>query len=259
MLSASTRCQGFYRHGYDLVTESLIARGPQKHQTVFMGLTQRPEPFADSLRTPVVSTPVYIDNRIPLGLRDEYVTVGDHIAYFWETSGEFREAVGFLAVGLDRGEFCVIFGHTEGNRRVCESLVARGYDCASLEGQGRLIILPGQTNAAHMLSTIGQVFTEALERGATLIRLLGNIGWGYQGWPDEKDLLEFEARVTGSAKRFPCVIVCMYDVGALSGRVILHGAFETHPLTFFRNIVRGNNQYVKVDEFLAGLRADDAP
>ena len=153
----------------------------------------------------------------------------------------------------------MIFGHTEGNRRVCESLAARGYDCASLEGQGRLIIVPGQTNAAHMLSTIGQVFTEAVERGATLIRLLGNIGWGYHGWPDEKDLLKFEARVTDAAKQFPCVVVCMYDVGALSGRVILPGAFETHPLTFFRNIVRGNNHYVKVDEFLAGLRADDAP
>jgi hypothetical protein len=159
---------------------------------VFVGLAQRPEPFADSLRTSVVSTPVYIDNRIPLGLRDEYVTVGDHIAYFWETSGEFSEAVGFLAVGLDRGEFCVIFGHTEGNRRVCESLAERGYDCAYWEGQGRLFIVPGETNAAHMLSTIGEVFTEALERGATLIRLLGNIGWGHHGWPDEKDLLEFE-------------------------------------------------------------------
>ena len=153
----------------------------------------------------------------------------------------------------------MIFGHTEGNRRVCESLAARGYDCAYWEGQGRLFIVPGQTNAAHMLSTIGEVFTEALERGATLIRLLGNIGWAHHGWPDEKDLLEFEARVTGAAKQFPCVVVCMYDVGALSGRVILHGAFETHPLTFFRNMVRGNNQYVKVDEFLAGLRADDAP
>jgi hypothetical protein len=36
----------------------------------------------------------------------------------------------------------------------------------------------------------------------------------------------------------------MYDVGAVSGRVILHGAFETYPLTFFRNVVRENDQYV---------------
>jgi chemotaxis family two-component system sensor kinase Cph1 len=225
-----------------------------------MGLTPRPESFAESLRTPLTSTPVCTDNRtIPLGLRDEYVAVGAHIAYFWETPGEFRDAVRFLQVGLERGEVCVIFGHAEGNRRVCESLAERGYDCASLVGQGDLVIVPGQTDATQMLSTIGQVFTEALERGATLIRLLGNIGWGYRGWPDEQNLLEFEARVTGVARQFPCVVVCMYDIGALSGRVILHGAFETHPLTFFRNIVRVNSQYVEVDEFLSGLRGDAAP
>jgi hypothetical protein len=77
------------------------------------------------------------DNRIPLGLRDEYVAVGDHIAYFWETPEEVSEAVRFLEVGLERGEFCVIFGHTEGNRLVCEFLAERGYDRAYLEGQGR--------------------------------------------------------------------------------------------------------------------------
>jgi len=225
-----------------------------------MGLTPPREPFAESRRTPLTPTPVCTDNRtIPLGLRDEYVTVGDHIAYFWETPEEFREAVRFLEVGLERGEFCVIFGHTEANRRVCERLAEHGYDCACLEGHGRLVIVPGQTSTAHMLATIGHVFTAALERGATLIRLLGNIGWGYQGWPDEKDLLEFEARVTCAAKQFPCVVVCMYDLGALSGRVILPGAFETHPLTFFRNLVRVNSQYVEADAFVAGLRADDAP
>jgi hypothetical protein len=117
--SPSALCQGFHRRGDNLVTESPIVLRPQKRHTVLVGLAPRPEPFADSLRTPVVSTPVFIGNRIPLGLRDEYVTVGDHIAYFWETPGEFREAVGFLDVGFDRGEFCVIFGHTEGNRRVC--------------------------------------------------------------------------------------------------------------------------------------------
>jgi hypothetical protein len=51
---------------------------------------------------PLKSTPVFIDKRIPLGLRDEYVAVGAHIAYFWETPGEFRDAVRFLEVGLER-------------------------------------------------------------------------------------------------------------------------------------------------------------
>lgn len=47
-----------------------------------------------------------------------------------------------------------------------------------------------------------------------------------------------------AARQFSCVLVCMYDVGAVSGRVILHSAFETNPLTFFRNVVRENDPYV---------------
>ena len=150
----------------------------------------------------------------------------------------------------------MIFGHTEGNLRVCKHLAEHGYDCACLKGQGKLVIASGQTSTADTLATIGHVFTEALERGATLIRLLGNIGWGYHDWPDEKDLLEFEARVTCAAKQFPCVVVWMYDLGALPGRVILPGAFETHPLTVFRNLVRVNRQCVEADAFVAGRRAD---
>ena len=105
-----------------------------------------------------------------------------------------------------------------------------------------------------MLSNIGDTFAKAVKSGAKLIRLLGNIGWGKEGWPTEDDILEFEARVTGAAKAFPCVVVCMYDVKALSGRVMVHGAFETHPLTFCRNVIRQNTHYVEAEQFISGLR-----
>ena len=105
-----------------------------------------------------------------------------------------------------------------------------------------------------MLSNIANTFTEAVKGGAKLIRLLGNIGWGREGWPSEHDILEFEARVTGAAKAFPSVVVCMYDVQALPGHVMVHGAFETHPLTFCGNVMRQNTHYVDAKQFLSGLR-----
>jgi chemotaxis family two-component system sensor kinase Cph1 len=216
----------------------------------------RPEPSADDYRSSLTSTAKSPDRGIPLGLRDEPVGRRPH-RVFWETPKDFRERVGFLDVGLERGDFCVIFGHADANRRVREVLAERGYDVSRLQNQGTLAIVDGQTTAAKLLSTIDDVFSEALERGATLIRLLGNIGWTHAGWPDEADLLKFEARVTTAAKRFPCVVVCMYDVGAVSGRVMLRGAFETHPMTFFRNLLRRNTHFVDVDEFLAG--GVDAP
>lgn len=191
---------------------------------------------------------------VRLGLHDEFVKVGAHIAYFWETPREFREGVRFLEVGLDEGDFCVIFGHDDGNRRVSEALAEAGHDCARLEAQRRLVVLRGDVNAKTMLSNIADTFTEAVNGGAKLIRLLGNIGWGREGWPTETDILEFEARVTGAAKAFPCVVVCMYDVQALPGRVMIHGAFETHPLTFCGNVMRQNTHYVEAEQFLSRLR-----
>ena len=196
------------------------------------------------------------DTGVALGLRGERGKPGDHIAYFWETPKEFQEGVRFLEVGLDHGDCCVIFGHDEGNQRVRDILAAHGYPCDRLEASRQLITIPGHRDAGRMLSNIGDVFSNALKNGATLIRLLGNIGWGRDGWPDEKDILEFEARVTGAAKAFPCVVVCMYDVRALPGRVMVHGAFETHPLTFCGNVMRQNTHYVEVDEFLRRLRSE---
>ena len=58
------------------------------------------------------------DRTVRLGLHDEHAKVGDHIAYFWETPGEFAAAVTFLEVGLDLGDCCVIFGHDEANAKV---------------------------------------------------------------------------------------------------------------------------------------------
>ena len=67
------------------------------------------------------------------------------------------------------------------------------------------------------------------------------------------DILAFEAKVTGAAKQFPCVVTCMYDVAHLSGTVMVHGAYETHPLTFCGNVLRENPHYVQVDQFLLQL------
>ena len=64
-----------------------------------------------------------------------------------------------------------------------------------------------------------------------------------------------DAKVTGAAKLFPSVIVCMYDVNRLPGNVIVHGAYETHPLTFCRNVIRENPYYVGFEEFIASLPA----
>jgi hypothetical protein len=197
-----------------------------------------------------------LNKDIHLGIADQACSLCDHIAYFWEKEHEFARGVQFLVSGLRGNDDCVIFGYEEANAKVMRTLEQEGLDVEAHRKTGRLIQITGNETGDMMLSSIGSHFQDRIDRGTKLIRLLGNIGWGHKGWPDETSILEFEAKVTDAAKQFPCVIVCMYDVKALSGRVMLKGAFETHPLTIRGNVLRENPYYVTVDEFLSRLAED---
>lgn len=193
--------------------------------------------------------------RIELGIHGEHVSPGDHIALLWEKPQEFEAAVGFLELAIRGREHGVIFGHDEANARVVQILTTRGHDVEALEREGKLTILSGVPDGDGLLASVGTAFQRAVDNGATLIRLLGNIGWGREQWPVEEQILAFEAKVTAAAKAFPCVVLCLYDVRSLSGRIIVHGAYETHPLTICGNLLRENPYHLPLEQFLENLTA----
>src|SRR5918992_1283074 len=176
-----------------------------------------------------------------------------HVAYFWETEREFSDGVRFLAAGLRGFDHCVIFGHEEANHAVCNILQNHGFDVKDLLAQQRIVILGGNPSGEKILETIRGALQQALARGGPMIRLLGNIGWGKPGWPGDYDLLAFEAKMTGVAKEFPCVVLCMYDVRALPGLVIRPGAYGTHPLIERDGTLQENPDYIPADFFLTHL------
>lgn len=193
-------------------------------------------------------------NHVELGIGEAQVPLGEHLAFLWETEEEFSNGVGFLEHGLRGDDHAVIFGHADANQKVIAVLRDRGLDIEKLLTAGRLILLQGTEDAGAMLAGIGAQFSRSAGEGAPVIRLLGNLGWGRTGWPNQRDILSFEAKVTEAARLFPCVVVCMYDVAALSGPILMHGAYETHPRTIQRGIVRENPYHVCTEEFLNNLK-----
>ncbi len=194
------------------------------------------------------------EKRIRLGINDEYAAAGDHIGYFWESDADFDRGVGFLSVGLLGRDTCFVFGYDEANERVLDSLRKRGLEVERFIAEGRLHVLGGSESGEAMMADIGAAFQQALAGGAPTLRLLGNLGWGREHWPADDAILEFEAKVTEAARQFPCVIVCMYDVHALSGRVLLKGGFQTHPLTVYDAELKQNPNYIPVERFLGTVR-----
>jgi hypothetical protein len=64
--------------------------------------------------------------------------------------------------------------------------------------------------------------------------------------------------VTDAARNFPSVVVCAYDVRGLSGRHLLLGGLECHPLTLHRAALRQNEHPVPSAQFLETLTLDAA-
>ena len=187
--------------------------------------------------------------KIALGITDDEVPLGSHLIHFWHTDDEFERGVRFLELGIaDESQYCVLFGHDEANQRVLEILHARGYDLARIQGD-RLVVLPREASASETLAKIDGAFSDAVAKGATAIRYLGNLGMGQAPLPGRgvDEVVELESGATVLADRYPSVIVCMYDINTVSGRLVLDGGFGTHPLTVCRGALR-HNPYYETDD-----------
>lgn len=183
---------------------------------------------------------------ILLGITDDRVELGSHLIYFWQDEGQFERGVRFVEFGLRADDHCVLFGHIEATDRALAILRRNGLEPERLLTEHRLTVLRRESSAVVTLSHISRVFEDALRAGAPAIRFLGNLGMGRAPLPGkgEDEVLELESSVTAMAARFPCVVVCMYDVNTLPGRLIMKGGFETHPLAVCGDKLQPNPYYV---------------
>jgi hypothetical protein len=184
--------------------------------------------------------------KIALGITDDEVPLGSHLIHFWHNDAEFERGVRFLELGIDdESQYSVLFGHDEANDRVLQILRKTGRDLDRVIREGRLVILRRESSASGTLASIDAAFSRAVGKGAIAIRYLGNLGMGQAPLPGRgaDEVVELESGATKLADRYPCVIVCMYDINTVSGRLVLDGGFGTHPLAVCRGALRHNPYY----------------
>src|SRR5688572_3094472 len=181
---------------------------------------------------------------VDLGIADEVVFAGDHIAYFYDSDAEFTKAFGFLELGLRGGDHCVVFGIPEDTDRALDVLSALGWSPNELLEQGRLSVLCPAPTCDETVAAVSAHFTQVLGAGAPFIRFLGNAAVGREGWPAEEEFYKLEATVSAATLDLPCVAICMFDLRTQSAQTILKAAFEGHPVTIHRNCIRENPLYV---------------
>jgi len=147
--------------------------------------------------------------KIALGITDDEVRLGSHLIHFWHTDAEFERGVRFLELGIaDESEYCVLFGHNEANERVLEILRTRGYGLGRILQERRLVILRRESSASETLAGIDAAFSDAVAKGATAIRYLGNLGMGQAQLPGRgaDEIVDLENGATALALRYPCTM-----------------------------------------------------
>jgi len=197
------------------------------------------------------------ERNVRLGIADAFAAPGDHIGYFWEHEQELDATADFLAAGLERDEVCVLLGHDAANARVLAGLERRGFEPDKIRRRHRFHTVSGQQPAGALLRDIDARIRTAVDDGVPMVRVLGHLGWEHPGWPSDRDILSLEARVTDAIRNLPSVVLCAYDVRALSGRQLLLGGLECHPLTLRRGALRRNEHHVAAEQLLEKLERSD--
>lgn len=182
--------------------------------------------------------------QVTLGIGDDSVFVGDHIAYFYETHQEFERAFGFVDVGLRGDDHCVIFGIEADTARSLDVVRGLRWNPEELMAAGRLSVLRPRATCEETVAHVSRHFEKVLGDGAKFIRFIGNAAVGREGWPSEEEFYKLEATVSEATLSLPCVAICMFDLHAQPARTIMKAAFEGHPVTLHRNCVRENPYYV---------------
>ena len=180
---------------------------------------------------------------VSLGWTDGDVPLHTHACFYYSDEETLRRSLAFVRVGLDAAdEFGVIFADSSRHASLLGWL-QEGYGgtLADVIADGRLALIGGAPTREELLRGIAATLDAAVARGLRLIRFLGFIAWGHEGWPDERSLLEFESQVNEAVMAYPAVIICTYGVPVLSGGQLVSGGLATHPVVFLNDRTMVNN------------------
>ena len=104
-----------------------------------------------------------------------------------------------------------------------------GVDVEAALASGQLTVAdaPG-TTAQDGLEYWERNLWSAVDQHAPLIRAVGEMVSERKSFVSEQEMLGYEAALNLTIRRFPCVVICQYDVRKFSGQAVL-AAMHAHP------------------------------
>jgi DNA-binding transcriptional MerR regulator len=159
------------------------------------------------------------------------IPIHAHYPTFYSTDqGRLRMTLPFLREGLRLGQPCLLAASGQVLDAYARALnEAEGIDFDKATATGALVVVDGPgTTVEEGLAFWEQRIWRALDDGATVIRLVGEMACERAFFSSEEEMMRYELAYNGIAKRFPTVSLCQYDVREFRGEIVFD-AFKAHP------------------------------
>lgn len=162
---------------------------------------------------------------------DRPVPTSTHIATFYDSDGaRLRLTVPFLADGLRAGQPCFLIAQGEeldGYMSALRRLAGVDIDSAIASGLLTIASGPGATVEAGVAFWEANLW-DAVEHHAPVVRAVAEMVTEREQFESEQEMLDYEAAINPTLKRFPSVVICQYDVRRFSGQAVF-AALRAHP------------------------------
>jgi hypothetical protein len=194
-----------------------------------------------------------------LGVAGLTLLEGDHVCAFYRGIAERDELlIPYLRDGLASGDRCVcvvdacdpetVLARLGSVIDVAAPLAGRQLDVLSSRDT---YLLGGGFSTDRMLDFWRTQVAAAIDDGGYhFARSVGEMTWALRDAPGVEALLGYESRLNRFLPEYPQVILCLYDLEAFSGDVIVD-ILKTHPKVLVGGSLIENPYYVEPDEYLA--------
>lgn len=189
------------------------------------------------------------------GLPGVSMNVSDHICAFYRGVEERdRVLLPYLRAGLRAGDKCIcVLDSTDPDhlRAELDGELNGDADQLSAFRSEDSYLLQGRFAPDDMLRFWESTAQTAFDsHDYPLVRAVGEMTWALRDLPGVEQLIAYEAELNRQLRKYPQVVLCLYDLEQFADGEVLIEILRTHPKVLMSLMVLDNPWYVEPDERL---------
>lgn len=182
---------------------------------------------------------------------------GHICAFFTSRDEEYETLIPYIKEGVDAGEDVLNVLDTSRLRDHRARLEAASIpvdDGVGLASSEDTYLAGGQFDMDRMVAFVRDHLERASARGR-FVRTAGWMDWLQRQAPGSERAMEYEARMNLLVPTFNCTFMCVYDLSALDGAIVVD-IMATHPYVILKGCIRENPFFIPPEIYLRELLAD---